>query len=809
MAEPTWENTAPIEAAAASTPEQTRAPATEQPPTWDNTFDPAEKYGTPMQQLATGAEGAASAATFGLSTGLEKALGVPEEDIQGRREENPVSHGIGQGVGLVGSALIPGMAEGEAFHALSANSILKGIGEAAAKFGPEGEALAASIARGGLKGAAETALFQAGDETSKMLSNDPSESVQNAAVNIGMAGLLGGAGGAALGAVSPLWKSVNQTKAGQAIADFAGRAKEYLNNPEPAAAVTDELQNHYNNITKMADEVYGGSGLKAQEIAKLLPEATPKAMEGISEQTSNLMEHIDSSLEKLSGDPHENLLRKAADSYMDELSQNQTPEGVFNATQKMKQQLQEWSRVSSVGNVPIADKAFIKTAQDLGTAFRDSLENPRVWGGAGKRQQAINEAFKEYLPALKDFEKRFTAPFSDGSRQIDPGKVATYVNQLGKPNAEIKQEMLKSFLDASEKYQNTIADTHSNLGIDNPFTHTSLSSTKATLGDLSHGAQLFDSIVRKKLGGSTAGKVGGGAVGAILGKLTGVGGGIGAIIGEHSLGSIFDSVFPSVLKPFLEAEASGAGAKAATDYGMQVVKGALIASNAAKAVFEPGQHIIPERLVATTDSTRKLDERAKKLGDDPSELFDMGTGIGHYLPNHTTALSQTTANVVNYLNSERPKPVKPNAFDKVIPPTTAEKQAFQRTLNIAQQPLTVLQHAKDGTLQSKDVKDLNAMYPQLYRGLRQKVYESLTNHVSKDGKIPYRLRMNLSLFVGEPLDATLSPGAIRSAQETFVNAPEPGQQQPQEKPKKSTSQLSKISQTAETPSQAREANKRS
>lgn len=206
-----------------------------------------DKYNTPEQQLKGAAEGAAEVGTFGLSTGLEKGLHIATpEDIRGRSQN--VGHTVGQGLGLIGSAFIPGLGEAEAINPLSASSLMHGLGEAAAKLGPEGEGIAASIARGGLKGAAETALFQGGDEISKALSGDPNSSLQNAAVNIGLAGLLGGGVGGTIGAISPLWKAANGTSLGKGIADFKGRIGEYLNDPNPAGTVTEELQNHYSTL---------------------------------------------------------------------------------------------------------------------------------------------------------------------------------------------------------------------------------------------------------------------------------------------------------------------------------------------------------------------------------------------------------------------------------------------------------------------------------------------------------------------------------------------------------------------------------
>lgn len=180
-----------------------------------------EKYGTSGQQLKTGLEGAASAATFGLSTGIETALGVSPEDIRNRRETNPVSHGAGQMAGLAGSALIPGLGEANAAKALEVTGELgvKAAGLAAA------ESTAAKIGSAAVKGMIENSAFQAGDEVSKMFTRDPAQNIGTAAADVGLAGLLGGVIGGGVGAATPLWQAtVGKETQGtiQAIADRLG-----------------------------------------------------------------------------------------------------------------------------------------------------------------------------------------------------------------------------------------------------------------------------------------------------------------------------------------------------------------------------------------------------------------------------------------------------------------------------------------------------------------------------------------------------------------------------------------------------------
>ncbi len=169
----------------------------------------AQKYGTLPQQAITAGEGAANAATFGFSTGAERMLGVPREDILGRRAENPIAYGTGQVAGLAGSAFfLPeiGAAAGMAKAGEGASDLLG--------LGAEGSGLLSKVGSSAVKGAVESSLFQMGDENAKMLAGDPNESAQTALVNVGLSGLIGAGLAAPLGAISPLWEATKGTKLG-------------------------------------------------------------------------------------------------------------------------------------------------------------------------------------------------------------------------------------------------------------------------------------------------------------------------------------------------------------------------------------------------------------------------------------------------------------------------------------------------------------------------------------------------------------------------------------------------------------------
>lgn len=151
-----------------------------------------------------------------------------KSDIRQSDAEHPIATGIGEGLGLVGSA-ITGVGEGAMLeHAGQAIEGLTTAGKAAQEATGAAKALGlsgseaaktvdlmtqnvpkiAKIGTSAIKQAAEMAIYQSGDEVSKMILNDPDTTAETALSNIGMAAALGaGTGAFVTGALSPLFKS--------------------------------------------------------------------------------------------------------------------------------------------------------------------------------------------------------------------------------------------------------------------------------------------------------------------------------------------------------------------------------------------------------------------------------------------------------------------------------------------------------------------------------------------------------------------------------------------------------------------------
>ena len=209
------------------------------------------------------------------------------------------------------------------------------------------------------------------------------------------------------------------------------------------------------------------------------------------------------------------------------------------------------------------------------------------------------------------------------------------------------------------------------------------------------------------------------------------------------------------------------------------------------------------------ESRDKLVKKLKKLEENPYALMDSlgNTDLAHYMPNHQASLAASATGAVQYLQALKPQPYKPSVLDKPIEPSEAQKQRYYRALDIAQNPLVVLQHIKDGTLQTSDIEDLNGMYPYLYSKYVTSITNEISNLEAADKQMPYKQRVSTSLFLGQALDTTMQPSSILAAQAVHQQKITNQQQGPAPGASKNTAKLGKINASYMTPLQRAETNK--
>lgn len=179
--------------------------------------------------------------------------------------------------------------------------------------------------------------------------------------------------------------------------------------------------------------------------------------------------------------------------------------------------------------------------------------------------------------------------------------------------------------------------------------------------------------------------------------------------------------------------------------------------------------------------------------------------IADHLPEQSLLLNQAKGRISNYLTSLRPQENMPKlAFDEPME-NKAQKKSYEKALDIANNPLSILNHVKDGSLTPEHIQHFNAMYPELTGHLQSKITERITEQQLDKKKPPYAVRQGLSLLLGTPLSSEVKPQNIMAAQSVFAqqNMAKQMQQQEEQKPNKKTSTLSKVSSQYMTGNQAR------
>lgn len=320
-------------------------------------------------------------------------------------------------------------------------------------------------------------------------------------------------------------------------------------------------------------------------------------------------------------------------------------------------------------------------------------------------------------------------------------------------------------------------------------------SNKAKAESFSLGDKIAQAI--KDNFANAASETGGAGLGAAIGKMTGIPGAgwAGALLGERAISPMLKSIIPAIGKRIASMDLSGDGFVTAVNAMEQAMKGRLMVEKAASSVFDTHYDAIK----ADPSMRDQLDKKIRNLQGDPQQSIDvMNKHLDHYLPDHAMSVGQTVGNSIQYLNSVRPNTDKQSPLDSEPKANDIAQAAYNRALDIAQKPLIVMNGIRQGNLTSTDIKHLANMYPALYDQMKSSLLNSMTDKLSKQEPIPYKSRLGLSLFMGQPLDSSMKPMSILASQPQVQNP----QQQPN-KPVRKNDHLTDIAKLDATPNQAR------
>src|SRR5437899_589863 len=194
----------------------------------------------------------------------------------------------------------------------------------------------------------------------------------------------------------------------------------------------------------------------------------------------------------------------------------------------------------------------------------------------------------------------------------------------------------------------------------------------------------------------------------------------------------------------------------------------------------------------------------------PNLALETGGSLNHYLPEHSTQLAALTGTAANYLDSIKPKQAPSGPLDDALPTNKDQEAAYHRQLDIAQQPLIILGHIKEGNLSAQDKQTLTTLYPKLYSKMAKEINESIITAKTDKKAMPYKQRLSLSLFLGQPLDATLTQPVMLAAMmsNTPKATPQPAQGKKKPATKTAVEQQNKLSDLLETNTQSTDKNQK-
>jgi len=196
----------------------------------------------------------------------------------------------------------------------------------------------------------------------------------------------------------------------------------------------------------------------------------------------------------------------------------------------------------------------------------------------------------------------------------------------------------------------------------------------------------------------------------------------------------------------------------------------------------------------------------------PDQLVDHLTtahpNISNVAPNIAPHVFSAATNAIQFLNSKLPS--HGNELPQDISPGPSQQQKnkwldYHETVN---DPVSVLKHVKEGTLNNHHLEALQSVYPDLHQEMITKMTEHLGQMQSQDKRLPYAKRMAVSKFIGQPLDSTMTPQSVQailsSASQNSGQSPQASKGTSRKASGKELDQINKVNQIYSTPLQQRE-----
>jgi hypothetical protein len=739
--------------------------------------------------LKAAALGAARGATFGASDLIATKSGmISPTTINELRNRHEIASPVGEMAGI-GASLLTG--EGapsllaKATGAISENPVVR---QALTKYGA-----------GALGSAVEGAAYGAGNLISEQALGDTDLNSEKILSQLGAGAILGGVLGGGFTAMSDIVPAaVNKAKdilgkssslapgfskasslvSGNSVDDIMsaintrGDALSAKESQKLVGELRTTFQDQYNTVNKALKDSY--SDIRDVETSSLLDAShLPKAQA----ELSNVAGKFDDAIKEIHDSPalYQNRYAVKLSDIKQELmkADSNNAAAIFEAVDDAKHLIDGQLKYGKVITPELSDS--INLLRNLRSELKSSLENESIFGAAASRQSAFNEANANFQNLQKQVQKDFMVKTvsKDGKAvfKIDQVKVARAIKDPNKyQNLVEYQAASRDVIDQVERtYQAVPSQKFDSESLKSLVEKNTQSQATLQKG-MAHQASL------NGLGGEASGLTESGLV-------------LGA---AHFLGPVGAAVAAgyNVLKN------PGVTVQRLAALERLLNKGSLHIEKLSKDIFTPITKGIKATAYPISDAAvDSYISKIQKASQDPSHLIDRMTAatgtIDHAAPELTQGIHSKVTSVVDFLASKLPKTAPIGPLDHKTPLSDSQKSHFMRYQSIVENPYRALEQLRQGTLTPATIETLSTVYPKLYNEMKLKVKDEMFKTASKKNAIiPYRTKLMLSSFLGEPVTSTISPMSMSLNQHTLQGNTQQTQQMGAVKP--SQAGMSKI-----------------
>lgn len=535
--------------------------------------------------------------------------------------------------------------------------------------------------------------------------------------------------------------------------------------PEEIHNITSGFHDSLNDLhTKVSSLLKDANkDLRPEETDALLAHIDPKAAQEVWLKQSTAIEGIKN---EMKAEPHlyseyyPRTLEKISDGFNKEVNADSSSADIFNALNKVKSRLDDEIKYGREldPKVEKAQGAF----RALRRSIKDTLQDEGIWGEAGARQAAFNDAQSAFLQATgkgglfqKNFMGKYLTKGGSVAYRVDPGKIQTFLSRLNSVSGEEKAKILSNYIDTANNVVGQVGKTYESLP--------SRTFDSGAVQDLVGKARTSATAAEKQIQHQK-----------LMNSLGGGGHNVPLAEGFAMFTALHNPALAAGIEGFNLAKNPALAIQRLSKIERSAQSVTRAIGKGASFVFNKGTNISKDLAgyagskLATEDDFNKRVKQIQSYSGDTEHMMDAMTkgtqSLNAVAPNITQGVHTATSRAVQFLNSKIPVNPPPKPFDKPLPINKSDRDVFNTYYNTIEHPTGVFGSIKDGTLVPQQVEAIKTVMPKMYQEMTSQITEQLMKSKAKDEQIPYHTKMALSLFLGQDLDDSLEQPLIAQNQ---------------------------------------------